>query len=262
MNAKTISSITLLTLVFFSHSTIAGELTIPNTFVSGTPAVAAEVNANFTAIKAEVDDNANAIAGNITSVSPGSGLVGGGTEGAVTLGIGSGDITGAHLGTDSVESGIHIVDEPGITSSGRSCSYPIIIGGCSTTVTTANMHVTSVSITPPGPGFVFVTFSGRSTISHTTGTRDNLQIEIDSNSTPNVCNAVGFNSTCNSSYRYEDVDANLPSGNFTRVISSQAQFSVSSSAPVTYYLEAKSSKSTGITIGEYSMSVMYFPTSY
>jgi hypothetical protein len=35
----------------------ASSVTIPNTFVAGTPAVAAEVNANFAAVKAAVDDN-------------------------------------------------------------------------------------------------------------------------------------------------------------------------------------------------------------
>ncbi len=35
----------------------AGTLTVPNTFTAGTPAVAADVNANFTAAKTAVDDN-------------------------------------------------------------------------------------------------------------------------------------------------------------------------------------------------------------
>ena len=36
---------------------LAGSVTIPNTFVAATPAVAAEVNANFAAVKLAVDDN-------------------------------------------------------------------------------------------------------------------------------------------------------------------------------------------------------------
>lgn len=40
----------------------AGELTTPHTFVSGEPAVAAEVNENFQAVETEVDDNAADIA--------------------------------------------------------------------------------------------------------------------------------------------------------------------------------------------------------
>ena len=35
----------------------AGNVTIPNTFVSGTPAKASEVNDNFSAVKTAVDDN-------------------------------------------------------------------------------------------------------------------------------------------------------------------------------------------------------------
>ena len=39
----------------------AGSLTIPNSFSANTPAVAADVNENFSAVKTEVDDNAAAI---------------------------------------------------------------------------------------------------------------------------------------------------------------------------------------------------------
>jgi len=45
----------------------AGSLTIPNTFTSGTPAKAAEVNANFSAVKTEVDDNDSRITANKTA---------------------------------------------------------------------------------------------------------------------------------------------------------------------------------------------------
>jgi hypothetical protein len=40
----------------------AGSVTIPNTFSSGTTAKASEVNANFSAVKAAVDDNDDRIA--------------------------------------------------------------------------------------------------------------------------------------------------------------------------------------------------------
>lgn len=48
---------TVAVIVAFSGPAPAGDLTIPNTFVSGDPARAAEVNANFSAVKTEVDDN-------------------------------------------------------------------------------------------------------------------------------------------------------------------------------------------------------------
>lgn len=40
-----------------SSVAVAGSVTIPNTFTSGTPAVAGDVNDNFTAVKTAVDDN-------------------------------------------------------------------------------------------------------------------------------------------------------------------------------------------------------------
>ena len=36
---------------------LASDVTIPNTFVANTPALAAEVNANFAAVEAAIDDN-------------------------------------------------------------------------------------------------------------------------------------------------------------------------------------------------------------
>ncbi len=44
-------------MVFVSIGANAANLTIPNTFVANTPAVAAEVNGNFGAVEAAVDDN-------------------------------------------------------------------------------------------------------------------------------------------------------------------------------------------------------------
>ncbi len=52
----------------FLNTAVASSVTIPNTFTSGTPAVAAEVNGNFTAIKNGVDDNNNRIKAIETSV--------------------------------------------------------------------------------------------------------------------------------------------------------------------------------------------------
>lgn len=43
-------------------SSTAGDLTIPNSFQAGTPARAAEVNANFDAVEVAVDDNAQRVA--------------------------------------------------------------------------------------------------------------------------------------------------------------------------------------------------------
>ena len=55
--------------VVVSSQVMAGDLTIPNSFTSGTPAVAADVNANFTAVETEVDDNNGRINSNTVNIS-------------------------------------------------------------------------------------------------------------------------------------------------------------------------------------------------
>ncbi len=50
----------------------AGNVTIPNTFSSGTPAVAAEVNANFGALETAVNDNDSRITANSASITTNS----------------------------------------------------------------------------------------------------------------------------------------------------------------------------------------------
>ena len=51
-----------------SSAVLATDVTIPNTFTSGTAAVAAEVNDNFTAVKTAVDDNDGRITTNATAI--------------------------------------------------------------------------------------------------------------------------------------------------------------------------------------------------
>lgn len=48
---------TMLSIALTMSLAVAGEVTIPNTFTSGTTAKAAEVNDNFSAVKTEVNDN-------------------------------------------------------------------------------------------------------------------------------------------------------------------------------------------------------------
>ncbi|MFQ5470849.1 MAG: hypothetical protein ACE5EH_11170, partial [Gammaproteobacteria bacterium] len=53
----------------------AGSVTIPNTFVSGTKAVAADVNANFSAVGTAVNGNATDITTNAGNIATNTGNI-------------------------------------------------------------------------------------------------------------------------------------------------------------------------------------------
>ena len=55
--------------IAFINNIQAADLAIPNTFTAGTTAVAAEVNANFTAVESAVDDNNTNITTNASGIS-------------------------------------------------------------------------------------------------------------------------------------------------------------------------------------------------
>ena len=83
----------ILTLIITSSSAYATGVTIPNSFSSGTTTSAAEMNANFDAVKAAVDDNDSRVTTLESSVSaPASQFMGfssGTTDGAggsITMG--------------------------------------------------------------------------------------------------------------------------------------------------------------------------------
>jgi hypothetical protein len=69
MMIKKILFIALVSMLLMSTTTaFAGSVTTLNTFSSGTPAVAAEVNENFSAVKDAVDDNDDRINDNATNL--------------------------------------------------------------------------------------------------------------------------------------------------------------------------------------------------
>tara|TARA_B110000977_G_C10782156_1_gene379033 strand:+ start:23 stop:625 length:603 start_codon:yes stop_codon:yes gene_type:complete len=91
--------------VMASSQTLASALTVPNSFTSGTATSASDMNANFTAVKAAVDDNNTRISSleGATSSSSFKGFSSGTTQGnggLITMGnLCNTSFTGSHVCT-------------------------------------------------------------------------------------------------------------------------------------------------------------------
>ena len=89
--------------VMASSQTLASALTVPNTFVSGAATSASDMNANFAAVKAAVDDNNTRISSIAGATSSFKGFSSGTTQGnggLITMGnLCNSSFTGSHVCT-------------------------------------------------------------------------------------------------------------------------------------------------------------------
>ena len=213
--------------------------------------------------------------GNISSVTAGSGLTGGGSSGNILLAIASSGIIAGHISLDAVGSnqiaenavglsemnnnavgspqiidnsifGIDIVDEPGLAQ-GRTAT---IIPLSKSTMT----ELTTVSMLTPTSGFVFV--QGRVTISLDSTTGSNFgYMQIIVNSTGDTVSGM-----------YSKVGAsNYPSsGQYSFNCTAQRTFFLTG-GPQTFRLEAKFISPSGNAEAKAIYPVLtaiFFPTSY
>lgn len=98
-NVIRIAAIVLGVIWFFAISVSAADLAIPNSFTADTPAVAAEVNANFDEVETVVNTKQDRVSGTCPAGSSISTINADGTVGCETDDVGTGDITGVTAGT-------------------------------------------------------------------------------------------------------------------------------------------------------------------
>lgn len=122
----------------------ASDMTIPNSFTADTPAVAAEVNNNFSAAKAAVDDNNARINTNRADIDGHT----------VTINNNSDDITA-------------------LTT--RQAAAASVTNGAIVDVAVTMTNIDSLTVAAPGPGFIIFNSTGLMGLrAHNNGQRDDL----------------------------------------------------------------------------------------
>ena len=103
MVGKGLNLVFIMAIFIASSQAAASALTVPNTFVSGTATSASDMNANFAAVKAAVDDNNTRISSIAGATSSFKGFSSGTTQGnggLITMGnLCNSSFTGSHVCT-------------------------------------------------------------------------------------------------------------------------------------------------------------------
>jgi hypothetical protein len=103
MVGKGLNLVFIMAIFITSSQATASALTVPNTFVSGTATSASDMNANFAAVKAAVDDNNTRISSIAGATSSFKGFSSGTTQGnggLITMGnLCNSSFTGSHVCT-------------------------------------------------------------------------------------------------------------------------------------------------------------------
>ncbi len=172
---KSLLTLGIVTLLASSSTALlASSVTIPNTFTSGEPAVAAEVNDNFTAVADSVNDNDSRVTTNAGDITTNAGNI---TNNAGDITTNAGDIitnaddiaalqSGASCSTDMVAVGSLCVDkyevsvwststggtQYGLASTLGSADYPCLADGSNCGENAANptpIYALSIGGEPP-----------------------------------------------------------------------------------------------------------------
>lgn len=159
MKLNVLKAAIALAITGYLGSALAGNVTGLTTFTNGTPAIATEVNANFTAVKTAVDDNYSRVTAvqtqtqNLaTGCASGQSIRAIGTNGTVTCEVDNNTVYTAGPGISI--SGATIASTIGADMTVEPAFTGIVAGN------TAIVPVATVSITIPSSGHILVTHSG------------------------------------------------------------------------------------------------------
>jgi len=101
-----------------STTAFAADVTIPNTFTAGSPAVAADVNANFSAVKTAVDDNNARVTTNSTNITNATNGISANTSSAATNASG----IASNAANISTNSSTAVINAAGVASNASNIS--------------------------------------------------------------------------------------------------------------------------------------------
>jgi len=131
MVGKGLNLVFIMAIFITSSQATASALTVPNTFVSGTATSASDMNANFAAVKAAVDDNNTRISSIAGATSSFKGFSSGTTQGnggLITMGnLCNSSFTGSHVCTTLEFASASYTSATGL--SGNAWIQPSVIGG-------------------------------------------------------------------------------------------------------------------------------------
>jgi len=221
-------SIAMAAALLFSSTAWAGALTIPNTFTAGTPAVAAQVNANFTAAKTAVDDNNTRITANAAAAA----------TNATNIAANVTNITALQNA------------KPGYAKAVGSVS-----GVQRLSLTTGKAFVT-LTINAPAAGFAVVTGTADADIRHVKGTLSSFEMRIST-----VAGQVISSSASLFDIGYFNIQSFQQTGNYLSRVYTSSVIPVVAGANI-IYLNAISGSGTNNYIGRPKLTAIYVPNAY
>ncbi len=179
--------------------------------------------------------------GDITGVTAGSGLTGGGATGAVTLSVDTAVTQARVTGTCGAAQKMLGVNANGTVNCAADAGANIQNSGVEVVTSAANIQLTNttssvlkLSLTVPAAGKIVVSFSAYYRMNHVSGTADTIELGVSDSgsSSPSSLN----------SRRFLYLDTAFPSGNFFGSVAGGDVFVVTAGGTYTYYLLGLSDK--------------------